>query len=319
VFFYNNALSNKDTAINVHRGQRGVYLWTHIASGKQYIGSSKNLGIRLADYYRPSYLNIQSTRGSLISRALLKHGHAAFSLSIVTLGPTLTDQEVTSTNLPDFVVLEQSYLDSCDLLYNVNRIASSAAYTQSTSLVNVGVNNPSYGLTGENSFVWGRSHSELLKSLWSSTRSKYTFFVYDRFTFLLLETFTSASQLARFIPDVSKRFGTDIAKYLKGINSPAVIYGEYILSMVELTSEEIEILLPNMTVKPVTLPRPVSPTGKYIYGYNPNTNVYQTWNSLEKCVHALTGNRFENKATVNKRINKGILFHGYLLQTNPFD
>ena len=56
------------------------------------IGSSKNLGNRLVEYFRPSYLEAQSSRGSVISRALNAYGLDAFSLSILSIGPTLTDQ-----------------------------------------------------------------------------------------------------------------------------------------------------------------------------------------------------------------------------------
>lgn len=154
----------KDDAINDHRGKRGIYLWTHVATDKQYVGSSQNLGNRLGDLYRNSYLKIQSTRGSVISRALFAHGHNSFSLSVLSLGPTLKDQAYSATNLPDYVVLEQSYLDSFALVYNVNRNATPAAYTPSTSSINVGVNNPSYGLTGITSPVWGKTHSDRLKA-----------------------------------------------------------------------------------------------------------------------------------------------------------
>lgn len=53
----------------------------------------------------------------------------------------------------DFVVLEQNYLDAYVLTYNVKRFASSAAYVPSTFPVNVGTNNPSYGLTSTTSPV----------------------------------------------------------------------------------------------------------------------------------------------------------------------
>jgi len=163
--FYGNAMEEKHNAINYSRDKRGIYLWTHLTSGKQYVGSSLNLGNRLADYYRNSYLVIQSKRGSVISRALLLHGHGAFSLSVLSLGPTLKDQVYSSSNLPDYVSLEQFYLNSFSLVYNVNRIATPAAYTPSTNPINVGINNPSYGLTGIASPVWGATHSEELKAL----------------------------------------------------------------------------------------------------------------------------------------------------------
>lgn len=85
-----------------------------------------------------------------------------------------------------------------------------------------------------------------------------------------------------------------------------------------------------MLIKPISLPRPASQTGKLIYGYNPSTNIFQTWNSLEKCTEALIGNRFVNKATVNMlRVARqryiissppfgGVAGEGYFLQTKPF-
>lgn len=277
------------------------------------------MGNRLGDYYRDSYLKLQSTRGSVISRALLVHGHSAFSLSVVSLGPILKDQVYSATNLPDYVVLEQSYLDSFALVYNVNRNATPAAYTPSTLPVNVGVNNPSYGLTGITSPVWGTTHSARLKALWTSTKGKNSFFVSDPTILLMVASFTSASQLAQFLPNVSKRFGTDIAKLLQTVGLPALHYGNLILSVMELTPEQINELLASMPIKEVKAPRLSSPTGTIIHGFNPSNNTYHEWNSLEKCTHELTGKRFENKATVKRRLNKGILFHGYLLQTNPFN
>jgi hypothetical protein len=105
--------------------------------------------------------------------------------------------------------------------------------------------------------------------------------------------------MAKYFPGVSKRFGTDIFKMQKDQNLSALRYGNVIISIIELTSVQIIGLLPSMPIKPFSLTRPTSPTGKLIYGYNPSTNTYQIWNSLEKCTEALTGNRFVNKATVN--------------------
>ena len=143
--------------------------------------------------------------------------------------------------------------------------------------------------------------------------------MYDSTTYKLLNKLSSATQLANYFPGVSKRFGTDISKMLKDQNLSALRYGDVIISITELISIEILALIPSMPIKSIKLARPSSPTGKLIYGYNPSTNNFQTWNSLEKCTEFLTGNRFENKATVNKRIDKNILFHGYFLQTKPFE
>lgn len=133
-----------------------------------------------------------------------------------------------------------------------------------------------------------------------------------------MQHFPSAIKLAVFF-DMSKRFGTDIAKMLERVNLPAVIFGDHIISLVELSVEQLRELIPTMPVKDVVLRRVASPTGKSIYGFNPDTNVYQTWSSLEKCTLDLTGKPFANKVTVNKRVDKGILFQGFYLQTKPFD
>jgi hypothetical protein len=107
----------------------------------------------LVEYFRPSYLESQISRGSVISRALIAYKYDAFSLSVLPIGDTLTDQVYSVTNLPDFVKLEQMYLSSYELVYNVNRIASSAAYIPSSSPINEGENNPSIGSKGINAFV----------------------------------------------------------------------------------------------------------------------------------------------------------------------
>ena len=48
-------------------------------------------------------------------------------------------------------------------------------------------------------------------------------------------------------------------------------------------------------------------------------NTFRDQRGVYLCTQALTGKRFENKATVNKRLDKGILFNVYLLKTKPFD
>jgi hypothetical protein len=61
---------------------RGVYLWTNNKTGHQYNGSAVNLSSRLSDYFTDSYLKLQVTRGSVISSAIIKHGHSNFSLQV---------------------------------------------------------------------------------------------------------------------------------------------------------------------------------------------------------------------------------------------
>jgi len=117
------------------KGKRGCYVWTHKETGKQYVGSSRNLSLRLTDYYRNGYLKLQSERGSIICRALIKYGHASFSLSIMVMGSLPgKDSNYSSTNIPDFVIMEQSYLDNYKFEYNVNRVASSKYISTSFSI-----------------------------------------------------------------------------------------------------------------------------------------------------------------------------------------
>ena len=84
-------------------------------------GSAMNLSSRLSDYYTNSYLKYQSTRGSLISAAILKYGLSAFSLQVIELGPSPTRDAVSVNS--DFILLEQYFLDRYILIYNIRRIA----------------------------------------------------------------------------------------------------------------------------------------------------------------------------------------------------
>lgn len=125
---FNNAV-DLNKICNQFFGKRGIYLWTYNGNGNengyQYIGSSKNLGKRLKNYYSNSKLKYQSGKGSAISSALLKYEIASFSLSVLVLGPTFkVETEFSSKNLPDYVKLEQIYLDKYTLAFNVKRYAT---------------------------------------------------------------------------------------------------------------------------------------------------------------------------------------------------
>lgn len=98
-------------------GARGIYLWTNNISGKQYVGSSKNLYSRLRDYFQNSQLISQvKNSNSTICKALLKYGHDSFSLQILLVETSI-----------DVLALEQSYLDKYDLIYNVRRSATGSS------------------------------------------------------------------------------------------------------------------------------------------------------------------------------------------------
>lgn len=100
------------------KGKSGLYLWTHILTGRQYVGSSADLFKCLQDFFQRSQLQMQAKNShSVICKAILKYGLSKFSLSI---------QE---TNSPEsFLELEQLYLVKYLLIFNVRRNATPALY-----------------------------------------------------------------------------------------------------------------------------------------------------------------------------------------------
>jgi hypothetical protein len=58
VVTYSNAFDFKESIIKDNKNKVGVYRWTNLINNKSYIGSSINLGSRLRDYLKISYLNI---------------------------------------------------------------------------------------------------------------------------------------------------------------------------------------------------------------------------------------------------------------------
>jgi len=81
---YNNADTCKAQILSENKNKSGVYKWTNLINGKQYIGSSINLSERLSSYYSTTYMeNALKISNSNIYRALLNNGHANFSLTIL--------------------------------------------------------------------------------------------------------------------------------------------------------------------------------------------------------------------------------------------
>jgi group I intron endonuclease len=80
--------------------------------GKSYIGSSINLGKRLANYYNLNYI---STSKMSICKALIKYGYSNFTLEILEF----CDCSYTISR-------EQYYIDLCIPEYNILKIAGSS-------------------------------------------------------------------------------------------------------------------------------------------------------------------------------------------------
>lgn len=112
LIIFTNPKEQKQSIIQDNKLKSGVYRWTNKVNGNAYIGSSKNLGPRLQQYYGKSLVNNQKT--SLISRAILKYGHENFTLEILEYcGKDETLQR------------EQYYMDLLKPIYNILLVAGS--------------------------------------------------------------------------------------------------------------------------------------------------------------------------------------------------
>jgi group I intron endonuclease len=78
---YDNADMDKLRILSENKGKGGVYMWTHKATGKRYIGSSLDLRRRFSEYFNVNRLLRASSMR--INLAILKYGYSAFSLEIL--------------------------------------------------------------------------------------------------------------------------------------------------------------------------------------------------------------------------------------------
>nr|CCO62231.1 GIY-YIG endonuclease [Rhodotorula taiwanensis RS1] len=221
---YPNAALAKGSALTAHQGKPGTYLWTNLINGHQYVGSSTvGLSGRLSDYFRPSYLEHQITRGSVISAALLKYGHENFSLDVY--------------HCDDPLVQEQLYLDSFVMVYNARRDATGPAYTPGVQPDRSGANNPQYGLTGTQGAHWGGTHSQ---DLWSLSRAT-TYYLYSVTTSLLCETCLGLQHLAQVL-NVHANTARRAVK--------AQVYKGFVISTSILTPEAVQAIVQGFSVEP---------------------------------------------------------------------
>ncbi len=81
---YSDPSKNKHQISQDNQGKVGVYRWINNLNGSSYVGSSKNLSLRLQNYLNPNFLDrvIKKDR-SKIYRALVKYGYSNFSLEIL--------------------------------------------------------------------------------------------------------------------------------------------------------------------------------------------------------------------------------------------
>jgi group I intron endonuclease len=163
IIVYSNAETDKSQILLDNKGKAGIYQWTHLKSGKIYIGSATDLSVRLKGYYNKNYLR-RVKSNSYIYNAILEHDYSLFSLSILEFIDITNLSQEEARKL--ILSREQYYLDESftkgDSTYNIlNIVGSSLGYKHSEeSLLKMsGTNNPMFGKTGERSPLFGKSHS----------------------------------------------------------------------------------------------------------------------------------------------------------------
>lgn len=79
--FYSNSAELKALIFKENKGKAGIYMWTHIETGKFYVGSTVDISERMYNYF--SIIKLKRSKTAYINNALLLHGHSAFSLTIL--------------------------------------------------------------------------------------------------------------------------------------------------------------------------------------------------------------------------------------------
>ena len=166
-------------------------MWTHIESGKVYVGSAVDLSSRLKNYFNQSFLE-DSKDNSYIYNALLHHGYSSFSLSIVELINTLNLSKEEARKL--ILLTEQKYLDLIFKgakqrnTYNIHPTADSrlgALHPEETKALISKIMTEamtderkaliSKSMTGKSNPMYGKNHSaETLEKMRGKDISEYT-------------------------------------------------------------------------------------------------------------------------------------------------
>lgn len=215
-----------------------------------------DLSQRVSDYFKKSYLKTQSVRGSAISAAILKHGLSYFSLQILVLGESPLRNTISVNS--DFILLEQKYLNSYTLIYNIRRLALGTAPVLNPNYkYNKGDTNSQFGKAGTKAAAWGQAQSLEQKNLWSESRST-PIFIYDYTTLTLNSIVYGYEKLANLLGihyNTARRF----------CKSSGVYNNKYILSLSELDKEHILTIKNSIKVKSTTV--------KVVHVYNKNKSV----------------------------------------------
>jgi hypothetical protein len=112
---YSNTDIMKSQIIKDNKKKCGIYLWTNILSGKIYVGSSTNLGIRFKDYFNYSHISNIKRSNSNIHKALIKYGYSNFQLEIIEY-----------CKADKCIEREQYYIELLQPEYNILKTAGSS-------------------------------------------------------------------------------------------------------------------------------------------------------------------------------------------------
>nr|UPX01222.1 GIY-YIG endonuclease [Fusarium aethiopicum] len=103
----------------------GVYIFTHIASGAKYVGSSNSLSRRLDQYF--SFKHFNQKNSGLLLPLIKKEGFEAFRLEVMVMPDNIGLEFNTSNNLNfnfSYLFLEQYYLLQDKFNLNTQRIVN---------------------------------------------------------------------------------------------------------------------------------------------------------------------------------------------------
>lgn len=107
---FHNILTQQKEINAFSKGKSAIYCFVNKQNGKFYVGSAKDLRIRLKAYFS----NVRLVRDNMnINKAILKYGHGSFTFLILEI---LKPEE-------DLILREQFWLDSLTPEYNICKIA----------------------------------------------------------------------------------------------------------------------------------------------------------------------------------------------------
>ena len=135
------------------RNRPGIYCFVNATNGNTYVGSAKNLRIRLKGHYLGTRSNL------ILQKAIFKYGISQFYFVVLEY-----------CEIEDLIKKEQYYIDQLNPIYNILRTAgSSLGYQHTEEYKEL--------FSGEKHPFFGKTHTELTKSqiresMLGSTRSE---------------------------------------------------------------------------------------------------------------------------------------------------